>query len=115
MSNISIFPEGVDVFEILSDITIDDIDNKNEYKELMNMTYEQRQTYSNWQGRVDELANLLKGKMLRSDYITKLQSAIANLQIFALLKDIHISDTEPVDPPTFKLWIDTSEDEVQED
>ncbi len=115
MSNISIFPEGVDVFEILSDITIDDVDNKNEYKELMNMTYEQRQAHPDWQGRVDELVNLLKGKMLSSDYITKLQSAIVNLQTFALLKDIHISDTEPENPPTFKLWIDTSEDEAQED
>lgn len=88
----SVFPENVDIFNILSDITENDIGNKKEYNLLMNMTDQEREDYpathdnKTWVQRIDELVVLLQGKILMSADITELQNAILNMQEYILEK-----------------------------
>lgn len=88
----SVFPENVDTFNILSDITENDIGNKKEYNLLMNMTDQEREDYpathdnKTWVQRIDELVVLLQGKILMSADITELQNAILNMQEYILEK-----------------------------
>lgn len=114
MLKLSNFPNEIDTFNVLSDITIDDIENKKEYKSLMDMNSIQRENYplthngKSWQERIDELVVLLEGKILMSSDITKLQDAILNMQEYILVKEVHVSTQAPINPPTNKLWIDTN-------
>lgn len=114
MSYLSDFPGTLDEFTVPSDIAISDIENMKEYKRLMNMTPQEIEDYpvSNndklWQDRVDELAILLDGKILKSSDIAKLQNAILNMQEYILIHNVYVSDTPPSNPPTSKLWVDTN-------